>query len=206
VKYPRLHPTGGARGPLKPAGWDRIKIAADVLPGMAEVTKGGLAFRIDEKLPVGANGSKPTYQGPKREEIEVTVTVWTDEQLAELDRIVRGIVDHVGEHPEEAALAFDAPQVRHLGVSLVVVKSIGILKPSTKHTNAMEMQITFLPWVPPAPATAAKFTGTPKRAIRNKRREDAAQRANPSPAQQGGAASPTGADPPTQYREAGKKF
>jgi hypothetical protein len=197
----------GGSGPLEPKGWDRIVINGEVLPGHSKVTKGGVEYRLDKKDSFNVKGSKPSNAGPSVQEVEFETTVWTDGQLTRLTQIVteiRRIVDARYEvdpsaRQQPAVFDFDAPAVRHLGVSKVMIKTISPLLDATEPKGAKKIQFVVAHWDRPRPSGGTPKAPPPTRTVRNVRRE-IGEAETPLPSSQGWIAGPTGTQPPTKER------
>lgn len=94
---------------------------------------------------------------------------------------------------------FDAPAVRHLGVTKVMVKEIGPLLESTEIKGGKKMMLRVAHWARPEPTgSTPQQAAPPTRQVRNIRREVGDAGANPIPSQQEFVASPTGQPKPTR--------
>ncbi len=195
-KLPPLHPTGGAAGQIKPDpnSWDAVVLAGELLPGHCKVSGGGIKFKLDPKPAHGKSGGKPTLAGLEVETITVTCLVWTDPQLTELERITAGILNDAGQDPTTAAFKFDAPQVRALGIKLVMIEQVSALLDGPER-GTKQRTFTLRHFLPPGDASAV---GTPTKGKKSTRGKNEVEKAadakkqNPLPTDQKGRTGPTG--------------
>jgi hypothetical protein len=69
--------------------WETFKVAEITLPGIAKVEGRGRAARIDRKSAPGSNGATLTHNGVEPAEIDVTLLIWTEAQLTELQAAIQ---------------------------------------------------------------------------------------------------------------------
>src|SRR5262245_11679187 len=113
-----LSPAGGARGPLYLEGWDLAILGDEKLPGKTRVTRGGVKVKKDPKKKAGSDGSTPTFRGLDLQEIELEVTVWTDEQKTKLDEVLDRFAPRRGVKVEAIPLQHEA--LRPMGAWVMV--------------------------------------------------------------------------------------
>jgi hypothetical protein len=185
-KLPRLGPPGSASEPLFPAGWDLVILGGRLLPGKATVSKCNVKRKVDKKGGIGSKGANPTVHGRELQDLEVKVTVKTDEQVDELLDVLKLILADPDDNPRP--LAIDHPTPRSIGIeSVILLGSTGLMMSSTR--GVRELTMSLREHRQPKPAKSQTVKGAPGD-VRNKRTEDARRR-NPPPS-----ANPTTIAPP----------
>jgi len=165
-----MFPEGGADGPLFVGGWDTAKLNGDPLPGICRA-RASILVKEDKKTKAGAHGGNPTLHGLSSQGVEIDVHVWTQPQLDEIDRILHDILP--APNLVQVPITFDHPDVRHLGITKIMVIGCGEWKESSVASGGRMVTIRATHWLP-ADKAADSATNTPKKAQRkNKRREDA---------------------------------
>lgn len=63
--------------------WDVVVFNGGTLPGIATVSVTS-AMKVDEKKGAGKNGATPTFHGRVPAKFDVSLVIWTDDQLSDL--------------------------------------------------------------------------------------------------------------------------
>lgn len=191
MSFPSLSPKGVNKGPLYRSGWDTCVLGSYQIPGRVRVMKGGIKLKTDHKKQSGASGARPTFHGLDPQPIGLEIVVWTDEQLNQLDTVLRTLLP--GGNGDSVPLSIDHAQLRHLG-AIVNVQIVGAseLSEGPYGPTSRKMTLELLHWMPPQGQRGTHATTTPTRAVRNVQQEDARKRQqqNAKPTQQAGVGAP----------------
>ncbi len=111
--------------------WDTAFMAGKQLPGLCEVANGLTEIGIDSKKSDGTDGSTLTVKGYKPGKFEIHCTVWTEEQWAELQVIIRTVWRRAGKNSKLEKLSFEVshPALQLLGVHSAVVQAVSYPQP-----------------------------------------------------------------------------
>jgi hypothetical protein len=173
--FPPLGPAKMA-GEIAPTGWDRAVIAGQVLPAHCSVMHGEIRLKEDPKSKAGADGCRPTFHGMDPRPLQLEAITYSDEDREQLASILAPLKPLQDRAPQP--VSFDHPSVRHLGITTVTI--VGISALIVVGPGVAKLSIEFKHWLPPKSPTNSATT-TPKRAVRNVRREAARQADPPNP-------------------------
>lgn len=76
----------------QPEAWNRVYISGVVLPGIATVSGTGYKRRVDRRKTAGQHGESMTDLGDDCSEIEIILTLWTEQHLRDFQAVVRRII------------------------------------------------------------------------------------------------------------------
>ena len=141
-----------------PSQWDIFYIGGDPLPGLARV-RGARQIKVDQRNAPGTEGSTLTFLGRTSAEIQVTLRMWTNEQLDVWNKMVPKIQPPPGKLPPEPL------DVYHPALAMLAMKSLlcldaGIMQPSGD-PGVFETQLRFIEFLPEmkAPVKTAEASG-----------------------------------------------
>ncbi len=115
---------------------------------------------IDRKKSAGSDGERLTFKGINNADIEISITIWTPDQLARLQDLWRILQPPLGKGDPQA---FDVkhPQLQFLGVkSAVFVDCSGLEQGSTNKTRVFTIKA--VEYFPPG---KKNVTASPKKAL-----------------------------------------
>lgn len=115
-------PTSVAGWVATPSAWDTMTLGGMTVPGLVAVT-GKLARKDDTAEVPGVDGATQTVLGYAPAEFSVTITLWTDEQLAQYQALLRRFRPQRAEGKSAAARAVEVrhPAVQVCGLSQLTV-------------------------------------------------------------------------------------
>jgi hypothetical protein len=121
--------------------WDFVILGGDALPGIS-VAVAEPGRRSDEKKSNGEHGASLTLYGYLPSKVEITVTIWTSDQLKELDDIVAKIWPPAAKRSADREVALDIvyPAVNQLHIKSVAILAVGTLQPGPV-TGSKQMKI-----------------------------------------------------------------
>ena len=140
--------------------WDYVVLDGRKTPGLVEVLATP-AMKFDEKNSAGRHGSSITFAGYKPTKVDISVHIWTDDQLEEMEDLLALVWPVVTKkNPQPKAI-----QVRHPSLNALHVKSIAVLgvstyTPSGKISGGRMIKFTCAEFEPVN--TKKKATGTIK--------------------------------------------
>lgn len=142
--------------------WDTIYFAGKRFPGIARVrTK--KSRRVDVKEPRGQDGATMTSTGYKPAEIDITLSIWTQDQLSQLQKQMQIILPAAGAKGTITAVTVYYPALAVLGIGSIFIFDVDALEPSSPK-GMWSMKIHCREWAAAANG-AATVTTTPANAV-----------------------------------------
>lgn len=124
---------------------DIVFIAGSVFPGTAKVTTQKVR-RVEVNTAPGVDGATLRDLGYEASKVEIAVRVWTQPQLNALDKRVKTVlVPRKDDKGREQAVDIQHPALAMLGISKIVVKSVGSLNEVSP--GIYEMRISAVEYV-----------------------------------------------------------
>lgn len=108
------------------SAWDRITLGGIRFGGLAEVSGDALKRRVTRHRASGSNGARLTDRGLDAVEVTITLTAWTDEHAAELDRLRDVLVPRTRPTRGRAAVAVDHPALAWAGITQVYATEVSL--------------------------------------------------------------------------------
>lgn len=175
------------QGPLFAGGWDTVTLAGRQLPGICTV-KCERTLQVDQQKGQKSDGAALVMNGVLPATVDITVTIWTEEQWNEFLKIVllfwrkphkdssdvQASADNQQPSSADAQNSMAAstihwPGLLYLDISQVIVTSISAPEPGTVE-QSKNIHIKCLEYQPPtgkpAPSKVKKATGKRSRAPR----------------------------------------
>lgn len=141
--------------------WDTISFGGQPFPGMARV-KSKKSKRVDVKLSKGQSGATYTFVGWKPAEVEVTLTVWTQDQLNQLQNLLPTILPKPGTLGTNTPVDIYYPSLALIGIRSVLIFDVEALEPGNPK-GSWSMKVKAQEWYPPPKkdeTSTAKGSGT----------------------------------------------
>jgi hypothetical protein len=169
------------QGPVYAGGWDTAMLAGQRLPGICDV-KCEKTLQIDQQKGQKSDGAALVMQGVLPASIDITITIWTQEQWVRFLELVPGFwrkptkdaPDSADAPNSMSAIEIFWPGLLYLDISQVIVTSISAPEPGPVE-QSKNIRIKCVEYQPPtrktAPSKVKKATG---------RRSSAARQPKPS--------------------------
>jgi hypothetical protein len=141
------------------AEWDTLILGGTVWPGIWEISGEGVQRKIDLKKSKGSDKATLKDEGYKNAKLTATGTIWTAEQLSELQAILPEV------HPRKSGGDRTAMQLIHPAANLIGIDSVyltGIKVPRLDGPKGgpLTVELSLIEWVPtPKPVKNASGGG-----------------------------------------------
>ncbi len=146
VKKGELYCPGYIGNTFSKNKWDYVTIALRSGPGTPQVTPGicNVSVRrgrkVDRKKSQGSDGETLTFTGISNADIEISITIWTPEQLKVMQKLWSIIQPAVGKG-KPVAFSISHPQLQYSQVqSCVFVDSTGLESSGTSKTRTVTIK------------------------------------------------------------------
>lgn len=157
--------------------WDFVTIAGNLkTPGICEVSA-PKARDVDKKKPVGANGARTTIHGIDPATVEISITIWTPEQLKQLQNLLPQIFPQSNKRPPGVSTtepwppAFDVqhPILKAQGIKSLIFTAV---EPPTSNGRTRVFKIKAVEFLPPSKTKATATPVKPKGNTRDPKPSD----------------------------------
>lgn len=132
-----------------PGAWDTVFLGGDqqAIPGLCAV-KAKLGRKLDSKGPAGSDGANIRDKGYKLAEVEVTVTLWTEEQWSVFNDMLD---DLLALRVPRSTVPLDIrhPALRALGITQVYLEELDAPEEASNLPGAKSIKLKFLQYKPP---------------------------------------------------------
>lgn len=171
LQIPEIVIVAGSDSPWTvPTAWDSITIAGvpygTIVPsigGKVRIRGAERFYRLDTKLPQGADGATTTYRGVAPKPFTIEFVMWTQLQYDYFEDTVVPAILYNGSkntiNPSGVqALAIDCPALRRRQIVSIEVKSIGAVVPDRDGPETFRCVVQVQEYLPPPPVN---ITATP---------------------------------------------
>ena len=137
--------------------WDRLLMADNIWPGLAEISGSGVKRRMDVKKTKGKDGGTLKDNGMDPAKINISLRLWTAEHWKKFNELLPLI------HPKRKGgsrtpTEIVHPQCNALGISTIYISQISFPE-LDRSSGVMTVSMSAIEWMP-APAPVKRAAGT----------------------------------------------
>ena len=128
--------------------WDFVILGEFKSPGIVEVNAQP-AMKFDEKGSAGRHGSSISFTGYKPTKVDLTIHIWTADQLEVLDLMIGKLWPVVtGKNPSPKALKITHPALNQIHVKKIAIVGVSPLVASGKITGGKSVKFSCIEYEP----------------------------------------------------------